>query len=331
MPPSENGLPVNALRVDRLVRRVSVGVLFGATLVAMGCSQPTGPIGEELQEGTTRRIDFAMTPEIVRLDGSGTTSLESFNWSSTATVRGGRLQFDPKRSGGSGPMTSDDPFVVDDATFLAMVPLLGFTTGANGAYVAPINPADMYDSTATYVDSAAVTLTVASDYGTWGNRLRVRIRKNGVLVTTARFTWVTAGTGVTLSRIILEDFQQPGVLIRTNISVTSANVVVLSGLENFFEPVWQKATAVSSRLAAAAVELCLPQPAYASTSMMIGCHTKAAGKIIFSLFGAFGAGTGLVVAVNSGNWWAIRGAVSAMIAATGNALIGAYEYDACPK
>ncbi len=120
----------------------------------------------------------------------------------------------------------------NDSVVATLLPQLGFTSPstANGRFsnlVAGGSGTDtlvIIDSTQT----SPVTWQSLDEKGTYGQPINRTYSRAGQVLLTENRQWNTVSGGITLSRIIINDYNDPNILIRTNIDINRAKVIELT-------------------------------------------------------------------------------------------------------
>lgn len=190
-----------------------------------------------------------------------------------------------------GPLTSTT--LVDTSSSAAMIGnllgTLGFTSAstANPAYSSPASGGAKTD-TLVVTDSSDVQWSITMNSGNYGEMMnRVYSRTNQVLPTENR-QWTSVSGGITLTRVILNDYSDANVVVRTNIDITRTKVIELT----LFERAWRRVRV----LAAAGLGMAMPEPVYARE--VSGECVISAFKFVGSLL-AWGLASAGVVAAGS--------------------------------
>lgn len=234
--------------------RVPLLVPFMALVVAACDAGVSDPTTASLKEGSRITADVMLTPTFIDRRTNSVRTGPVTRTTVSAIIRKGRASL---VSQGRGPLTStlaDVPST--DAIVGTLLETLGFTSASasNPNYSSPAAGGAKTD-TLIVVDSTDVEWGVMMSSGTYGEVTnRVYSRSNAIFLTENR-QWTAVSGGITLTRVILNDYSNPNVVIRTNIDITRTRVVELTILEK----AWGKAKA----LAYAALGIVTPQPAYA--------------------------------------------------------------------
>lgn len=301
-----------------------------AVLSLAGCTSSIAPTSdrEELTEGAEYQVEAVMTPEIIPLNGApiGRPRLLALRGTAIARVRNGVLRLD-----GADPedvarifRTQFDPYTVSADTLAMVLPVLGFTSGANPAYSTTV-PVESLSGTSQYVvpDTNIVETWTRNTYGA---PLTMVLSVDNIKKLDVRYTWETYGPGFRLVRMLIKDFNTPDYEIRWTIDITTARVVVLSGVPGWLRDFAAASGNVASTAVSGIGQFCLPRPLHAEVMpLSSGCGMKAV-MIMVNLLGVAVSGAGLVAAVNSGNVWGIRAAVGAGIVATARAVASAADF-----
>lgn len=262
-----------------------LGALMALMVVACNAGV-TDPTMTPLKEGSRITADVMLTPMFIDRRTNAVRTGPVTRTTLSAIIHNGRASL---ASQGRGPLTStlaDVPST--DAIVGTLLGSLGFTSASasNPNYASPVGGGAKTD-TLIVVDSTDVEWGVMISSGTYGEVTnRVYSRSSATFLTENR-QWNSVSGGITLSRVILNDYSDPNVVIRTNIDITRTRVIELTLLEK----IWGKAKA----LASAAFGIVTPEPAYAISWECFRDAMYAAAS--FATFVAASAG---VVAAGAG-------------------------------
>lgn len=249
-------------------RRTFISRALSAFLSGVAaCSTPTGVPDAGLREGARLELTGPAVFQMIDRRTGRLLSSESLTWRSTGVVRNGVAIAGREEHPERPVLRTGDTYDIPDTIVAQVLPMLGFTSsGANPAYLT--SGQSGADTVVTTAEDGQTLVTVVVR-GDLGQPLTMRVTKGGVLVLSARYTWVAVQGGIQASLAIYEDWSDPEVLLRTRVDVTSARVVTLTILE--------EATRSFQEVATRAGSACLPQQLYAQGA---GCTAAKASLVV---------------------------------------------------
>lgn len=216
------------------MRVTAVGV--AAVLLVSACGAEsmtdTGPV---LKEGSTITADVVIAPTFIDRRTGATRPGALLKGTVSAVVRNGKAVVVAGGGGHGGPMVSSNTMAdlpANDSVVAMLLPQLGFTSisTASGAFPNVVAGGPGTD-TLVVIDSTLatpVTWQSLTAKGTYGQPVNTTYSRSGQVLLTENRQWNSISGGVTLSRVILNDYNDPNILIRTNIDITRAKVIELT-------------------------------------------------------------------------------------------------------
>lgn len=193
-------------------------------VTGLGCNAPQPTVPDHSDKV---QINLTFMPEVFSKTGQ-LLSRSTATWTGEVTVKNGRIQ--SVQSSQFLRTAIVDSYTLPDSVIQQVLPTIQFTTGANPDFVTYIEKSERNDTTSETIDGT--DYTVIRYLGDYGQPLQLYSYRDGALLAKTIYTWQQVTGGIRASQALTWDYSQPDVVVKTTVTMTAGNVVILTDNHN---------------------------------------------------------------------------------------------------